>query len=77
MFGIINYGVFFTSCIILHLTPGADTMYILGRTLSGGKNSGIVSVLGISTGVFFHTLLVAFGLSTILVKSIFVFNLIK
>lgn len=77
MFGIINYGVFFTSCIILHLTPGADTMYILGRTLSDGKNSGIVSVLGISTGVFFHTLLVAFGLSTILVKSIFAFNLIK
>ncbi|NME35678.1 MULTISPECIES: LysE family translocator [Fusobacterium] len=77
MFGIINYGVFFTSCIILHLTPGADTMYILGRTISGGKSSGIVSVLGISTGVLFHTLLIAFGLSTILVKSIFAFNLIK
>ena len=37
MFGIVNFTVFVSSCIVLHFTPGADTMYILGKTLSGGK----------------------------------------
>lgn len=77
MFGIINFTVFVSSCIILHFTPGVDTMYILGKTLAGGKKSGIVSVLGISTGVLVHTILVAFGLSVILAKSILAFNIVK
>ena len=52
-------------------------MYILGKTLSGGKKSGIISVFGISTGVLIHTILVAFGLSAVLSKSILAFNIIK
>ena len=77
MFGIVNFTVFVSSCIILHFTPGADTMYILGKTLSGGKKFGIISVFGISTGVLIHTILVAFGLSAVLSKSILAFNIIK
>ena len=77
MFGIVNFTVFVSSCIILHFAPGADTMYILGKTLSGGKKSGIISVFGISTGVLIHTILVAFGLSAVLSKSILAFNIIK
>ena len=77
MFGIVNFTVFVSSCIILHFTPSADTMYILGKTLSGGKKSGIISVFGISTGVLIHTILVAFGLSAVLSKSILAFNIIK
>lgn len=77
MFGVINFMIFVSSCIILHFTPGADTMYIIGKTLTGGKKAGIISVFGISTGVLVHTILVAFGLSVILTKSILVFNIIK
>lgn len=77
MFGIVNFTIFVSSCIILHFTPSADTMYILGKTLSGGKKSGIISVFGISTGVLVHTILVAFGLSAVLSKSILAFNIIK
>lgn len=29
MFGIVNYSVFIISAIMLNLTPGADTMYII------------------------------------------------
>ena len=60
MFGIVNFTVFVSSCIILHSTPGADTMYILGKTLSGGKKFGIISVFGISTGVLIHTMFSSF-----------------
>lgn len=77
MQGIINFEVFLIAGILLNLIPGADTMYIVGRSLSQGKRAGVYSVLGITSGLVVHTLLVAFGLSIILTKSIIVFNIIK
>jgi RhtB (resistance to homoserine/threonine) family protein len=77
MYGIINYEVFLITGILLNLIPGADTMYIVGRSISQGRKAGVYSVFGIISGSLIHTLLVAFGLSVILTKSIMVFNIIK
>lgn len=77
MYGIINYEVFLVTGILLNLIPGADTMYIVGRSISQGRKAGVYSVFGIITGSLVHTLLVAFGLSIILIKSIILFNTIK
>ncbi|WP_270474746.1 LysE family translocator [Clostridium cochlearium] len=77
MFGIVNYGVFIISAIMLNLTPGADTMYILGNSISNGKKVGIMSALGINTGCIIHTVMAALGLSAILTKSAYAFNIIK
>ncbi|MGR3774210.1 LysE family translocator [Bacillus paramycoides] len=77
MYGIINYEVFLLTGILLNLIPGADTMYIVGRSISQGRKAGVYSVFGIITGSLVHTLLVAFGLSIILTKSIVLFSTIK
>ena len=77
MFGIENYLGFILAGILLNLTPGADTMYILTRSISQGRRAGYYSVLGIGTGALIHTTLASFGLSIILAKSAFAFNLIK
>lgn len=77
MLGIENYGIFLVSGIALNLTPGPDTMYILGRSVSQGKKAGILSVLGIINGAAVHTLLAAFGLSVVLAQSELAFNLMK
>lgn len=77
MYGIINYEMFLLTGILLNLIPGADTMYIVGRSISQGRKAGIYSVFGIITGSLVHTLLVSFGLSLILTKSIVLFNTIK
>ncbi|OJE33954.1 homoserine lactone transporter [Bacillus tropicus] len=77
MYGIINYEVFLLTGILLNLIPGADTMYIVGRSVSQGRKAGVYSVFGIITGSLVHTLLVAFGLSIILTKSAVLFNTIK
>jgi threonine/homoserine/homoserine lactone efflux protein len=77
MFGIVNYDVFIISGILLNLIPGADTIYILGISLSNGKKAGIFSVLGISTGCFIHTIIAASGLSIILSESVLVFDIVK
>ncbi len=76
MFGIENYLTFLISGIILNLTPGQDTLYILGRSTAQGKNAGIASALGIGAGSIVHTLAAAFGLSIILMKSALAFEII-
>lgn len=77
MFGIINFETFLIAGIILNLTPGADTMYILGRSISQGKKAGVLSALGISTGSVFHIVFAALGLSIILAKSALAFDVVK
>lgn len=75
--GIINYGQFVISAILLNLVPGSDTVYILTRAVVGGRKKGIISALGISTGILIHTLLAALGLSVILRESALAFNIMK
>jgi threonine/homoserine/homoserine lactone efflux protein len=77
MFGIINYFGFVASSVMLNITPGSDTIYILSRSAVGGKKEGIVSALGICTGILIHTILAAFGLSAILAGSKTAFNIMK
>ncbi|KIL45297.1 LysE family translocator [Jeotgalibacillus soli] len=77
MFGIINFELFLMTALLLNLTPGTDTMYIVSRTISQGRQAGVFSALGITTGTIFHTLLAAFGLSIILMNSVLLFNAIK
>ncbi len=77
MFGIENYIGFIIAGVILNLTPGSDTMYILARSISQGRKAGIYSVLGISTGGLIHTVFASFGLSIILAKSATAFAIVK
>ncbi len=77
MFGIINFETFLIAGIILNLTPGADTMYVLGRSIAQGKKAGILSALGISTGAIFHIIFATLGLSIILSKSAMAFEIVK
>lgn len=77
MSGIINYEAFVLACILLNLTPGNDTIFILTRSIGQGKKAGVVSALGIGTGNIVHTMLAAFGLSLIITQSIVLFTAIK
>ena len=77
MFGIHAYGLFLLTGILLNLTPGQDTLFILGRTLAGGTRAGIAAALGISVGSLGHTLLAALGLSALLAASPWAFTLVR
>ena len=77
MFGIHDFGLFLAAAILLNLTPGPDTAYILGRTIAHGREAGIASAFGISLGSIFHTCAAALGLSAILATSAIAFGSIK
>ena len=77
MFGIHDFGLFVAAGILLNLTPGPDTVYIVGRSIAQGREAGIASALGISIGSIFHTCAAALGLSAILATSALAFGTIK
>lgn len=77
MENITNYYGFILSVILLSITPGADTVFILTKSIAGGYRQGLASVAGIVCGLFVHTSLAAFGLSVILMTSAVLFNIVK
>jgi len=77
MFGIHDFRLFLAAGILLNLTPGPDTAYILGRSIAQGREAGIASALGICVGSIFHSCAAALGLSAILATSAVAFAAIK
>lgn len=77
MEGIIHFESFLLAGILLNLTPGNDTLFILTKSIAQGRKAGMLSVMGIATGSIIHTLLAACGLSLIITTSILLFNIIK
>lgn len=77
MLGIENLPVFIAACLLLNVTPGQDTVYIVTRSVAQGRRAGMVSVMGIMTGILVHTLLAALGLSALLAASAWAFALVK
>jgi threonine/homoserine/homoserine lactone efflux protein len=72
-----EFVLFLTACTILALTPGPGMMYVLTRTLAGGRREGIASSLGTFLGGTVHVFAAAAGLSVILARSAVLFSMIK
>ena len=62
---------------ILAITPGPDMTLSIARALSDGKVGGMMVVLGTSTGIVIHTLLVALGISALIIASPTAFTVLK
>lgn len=77
MLGILNYELFFISCLIMTLIPGSDTIFILTQSISHNKKVGFSTASGICTGLLFHTGFVALGLAAIVKSSPIIFEIIK
>ena len=68
---------FLTASILLTLSPGPDIIYVLVQGMTNGRSYGIVTALGLVTGIIVHTSLVAFGVSAIIQESDSLFFAIK
>lgn len=72
-----RFVVFLSAAAILALTPGPGILYVLGRTLHGGRREGILSALGTFVGGSVHALAAALGLSAILMTSATAFEVVR
>ncbi|MFC5972231.1 LysE family translocator [Halomarina salina] len=57
---------FVPAALALILAPGPDTVYVLSRGVSGGREPGLRAAAGVATGVLVHTALVVAGLAALL-----------
>ena len=68
---------FIFSCFALALSPGPDNIYLTTLTSRFGKIAGFSFLLGLITGCFIHTILLAFGLNELLIRHNIFFEIIK
>jgi threonine/homoserine/homoserine lactone efflux protein len=60
---------FAVAVVVIALTPGPDMTFFLGRALTQGRAAGLAAMAGASTGILVHTMLVAVGLSALIVAA--------
>ncbi len=69
--------VFLAAAILLAIAPGPGMLYVLARSLAGGRREGLLSALGTFCGGMVHVLAAAAGVSIILAKSAVAFAAVK
>ena len=75
--GIHELWLFVLSGILLNVTPGPDTAYIVGRSVQLGWRGGATAAIGISCGCLVHVFGAAIGLSALLMASSAAFAAVK
>jgi threonine/homoserine/homoserine lactone efflux protein len=69
--------LFLTAAVLLAVTPGPGMLYVLGRTMHGGRHEGILSSLGTFAGGSVHVVAAALGLSAVLATSATAFQVVR
>src|SRR5215210_8007545 len=72
-----TYVLFVAAALALLLVPGPAVIYVVARSVSGGRLTGLVSVLGVELGTLLHVVFAAAGLSAIVVSSAVAFSVVK
>ena len=72
-----KFFLFLTAAVLLAVAPGPGMLYVLARSLAGGKREGVLSALGTFFGGMVHVFAAALGVSIILAKSALAFAAVK
>ena len=68
---------FIVAAILLALTPGPDILLVLTTSVLNGFKKGFQLALGLTSGVLFHTCVVALGVAALVVANPILFNAVK
>lgn len=77
MFAGTKFFLFLSAALVLAVMPGPGILYVLGRTLNGGRREGVISSLGTFLGGLVHAVAAAVGLSALLVASALAFQIVR
>jgi threonine/homoserine/homoserine lactone efflux protein len=72
-----TFVLFVAAALALLLVPGPAVIYVVARSVSGGRLTGLVSVLGVELGTLLHVGFAAAGLSAIVASSVAAFSIVK
>jgi threonine/homoserine/homoserine lactone efflux protein len=77
MFDSARLFLFLTAALLLAIAPGPGMLYVLARSLAGGRSEGVLSALGTFLGGMVHVLAAALGVSVLLARSAMAFATVK
>ena len=77
MFDSTRFLLFLTAALLLAVAPGPGMLYVLARSLAGGKREGVLSAMGTFLGGMVHVFAAALGISIILARSALAFATVK
>jgi threonine/homoserine/homoserine lactone efflux protein len=77
MFDSTRVFLFLTAALVLAIAPGPGMLYVLARSLAGGKREGVLSAFGTFLGGMVHVFAPALGVSIFLAKSALAFATVK
>jgi threonine/homoserine/homoserine lactone efflux protein len=77
MFDTSRLFLFLTAAVLLAIAPGPGVLYVLARSLAGGKREGVLSAIGTFLGGMVHVFAAALGVSIVLAKSAAAFATVK
>jgi len=77
MFDSTKLVLFLSAAALLAAAPGPGMLYVLARSLAGGKREGVLSAFGTFLGGMVHVLAAALGVSVVLARSAMAFSTVK
>jgi threonine/homoserine/homoserine lactone efflux protein len=77
MAGTQHLWLFIVSGLLLNITPGPDSLFIMARCATQGWRAGFVACWGIGSGTLVHVFAAALGLSALLAASATAFAVVK
>lgn len=72
-----EWWIFLGAAALIAAAPGPGNLYVLARSLHGGKAEGVRSSVGNCLGALIHVLAASAGLSALLATSAFALTLVK
>jgi threonine/homoserine/homoserine lactone efflux protein len=69
--------MFFTTSVLLALSPGPDNLFVMTQAAQQGRKAGLMVTFGLCTGILAHTAAVTFGLAALFAASAAAFTVLK
>ncbi len=71
------FAAFFSASILLAISPGPGILYVLSRSLAGGRREGMLSSFGTFVGGLVHVVAAGLGLSAVLATSAVAYQAVR
>jgi len=72
-----SLAAFIVAITLLTIAPGADTVLVIRNSLRAGVIDGVITTLGICSGLFVHATVSAVGISLVILQSAMLFTGLK
>jgi threonine/homoserine/homoserine lactone efflux protein len=69
--------LFAVAALVLVISPGPNMIYLISRSITQGRQAGLVSLLGVMCGFLFHIVMVSVGLTAVLFAVPMAYTILK